>query len=333
MNNNRLIQFSFVVPLAIISLAICLSSCSPTLAQERKEPMQEATPGEYPNPNRGGRASRGGSKLESAGSPVDGKKSNRKANPKPKKEKTKRTKKKKREDIEFPEDNDLPLLVMDISGGFFVPQAGFTPTPSLRVFADGRVLTGNKSPKVVPTEGQVSVERIESLVKFAVEECNFFEIDTEKVKEEMDATGKEVLVMDAGTTLFEIHLKNRGINTVGVYALPYSAKRFHEIPELSSLVKLQAKCKQIMAEVNLGSPEEAASVVQFANIGLANESDVAPEFTLEHLQYAERFVDGKMTAMFSQTFNSRRHGSQIAVATYTETAEGVPDIVVRVDAN
>ncbi len=230
--------------------------------------------------------------------------------------------------IEFAEDASQPVLVMDVVGGFRMKSPdGFEPTPMLQIFSDGRVLTGRKSPLVKEVKGQLDLVDLQSLLVFVSDDCRFFDITSEMVKSDLEAN-RIGRIMDAGTTEVTVNLKEHS-NRVGVYALPNVAGKFANVPSVGSMIAITSRCRRVISMTRLGSEKEAMNALQSVNKSVANEESDVPEFTLNNLQYAEQFVDGRRTATFVQEFTDGEK-NMMAHATYQIDAKGIDSATLSV---
>lgn len=230
--------------------------------------------------------------------------------------------------VAFPEDAKTPVLIMDVVGGFRakLPE-GFEPTPALQIYADGRIVTGRKSDLVKEVEGTIDLVELKSLLVFIANDCHFFELTSDSVKEDIESK-QAVRIMDAGTTKVEVKLKDHS-NSVEVYALPYTAEKFSDVASVASLIAISSRCRQLIAKTRLGSAEEAEAALNAVNKSLATKSAKAPEFTMKHLQFAERFADERRTATFVNNFADGNR-QMMAYATFQVDAKGEDSTVVDV---
>ncbi len=210
---------------------------------------------------------------------------------------------------------------MDMVGGFRVkPPAGFEPSPMLQVFSDGRVLTGRKSPLVKEVEGQLDLVDLQSLLVFVADDCRFFDITSEMLKADLDAN-RIGRTMDAGTTMFAVNLKEHS-NSISVYALPTLAGKFANVPSVGSMIAIASRCRRVISRTRLGTEKDAMVALQSVNKSIADQDSAVPEFTLENLQFAEQFVDGRRSATFVQEFADGQK-NMMAYATYQIDSKGV----------
>ncbi|QEG22162.1 hypothetical protein [Mariniblastus fucicola] len=206
-------------------------------------------------------------------------------------------------EVRMPEDVNTPVLVMDFTGGYRMKLPdGFEPTPNLQIFPDGRVLTGRNTNLVKEVEGQMDLVELQALLAFIADDCRFFDITSESIKADI-AAKRKFMMMDAATTKLEVNLRDHS-NTVEVYALPQVADKFSDVPSVASMVAIASRCRRIIAETRVGSDEEAEASLTSVNEALLKQKVKAPEFTLEHLQAAEQYVDGRRTISFAQNFTA-----------------------------
>lgn len=217
-------------------------------------------------------------------------------------------------------DDGGPVLVMDTIGGYRMRLPdGFEPTPMLQIFADGRVLTGRKSNLVKEVEGHMDLVELKSLLVFIGDDCRFFDITSDSLQSDLD-DNRVARIMDAPTTRFQVHLKSHD-NEVQVYALPHVAGTYSDVDSVASMVAMASRCRRIIASIRLGSDDESDAALAAINNSLAEKDPDAPEYSLDNLQSAEQFVDGRRTATFVQTYRNMDK-TMIAYATFQVSAEG-----------
>lgn len=226
--------------------------------------------------------------------------------------------------VRMPDDAKKPVLVLDIVGGFRMKEpAGFEPTPMLQIFSDGRVLTGRKSNLVKEVEGQIDLVDLQQLLVFASDDSRFFDLTSEMLKSDIEAN-RVAKLMDAPTTELEINLKGHS-NKVSAYGLPFTPGKLADVPSVSAMLGILSRCKRIVALTRLGSGEEAQTAVAAVNKALTEKSADAPKFTLDNLQSAEQFVDGRSTASFVQSFEANGK-SMMAYAMLQKNSDGKESI-------
>jgi hypothetical protein len=231
--------------------------------------------------------------------------------------------------LEFADDATTPVLVMDFTGGFRAANPdGFVETPALQVFSDGRVLTGRKSPLVKEVEGRIDPVELKGLLAYVVDDCRFFDWNSEDIKKEIAAKSMGRM-MDAGTTEFTVNLKDDQ-HEISVYGLSVAAGNVATIPSVASMVAVSSRCRRVAAMIRIGSLEEATVALQAINKSLAKEHPGVAEFTLEHIRHAEQFVDGRRSATFLHELPEVGGVRKMAFGTYELSSEGKSSVVVSV---
>ena len=231
-------------------------------------------------------------------------------------------------EVKFPKDASVPVLVMDVVGGFRMKTPeGFSPTPMVQIFADGRIATGRKSDTVKEVEGQIDLVDLKSLLVFIVDECHFFKITSESVKADL-AKKRVGKIMDAGTTQITVTLRD-GSNAVEVYAMPHIAGQFSDVASVASMIAIASRCRHLIAKIKLGSDDEAAASLSAVNKALSKKSAGAPKFTMANLQSAEQYVDGRRTASFVNNFADKQK-QMLAYAIIQVDTKGKETVVVDV---
>ena len=166
--------------------------------------------------------------------------------------------------IKFPTGKDEPVIVLKFSGGFRAPDPiGFTPSPYLRVYADGRVVTGQNEPKQPIFEVKLDPAEVEKFAAFIVNEQKFLELDSKQIAARIAAMPDRLQIADAPTT--EITLTTeKGSHTCAVYALGLAAREMKSIAEVSRLAKIEGRLKAWHCLATLGL-EQADKLTAEAN--------------------------------------------------------------------
>ena len=230
--------------------------------------------------------------------------------------------------VRMPKDADTPVLVLDSVGGFRVQDpAGFEPTPMLQIFSDGRVLTGRKSNQVSEVEGQMDLVDLQNLLVFISDDSRFFDLTSEMLKSDIDAN-QMIKMMDAPTTELLVNLKDHS-NKVQVYGLPFAAGKFDDVPSVAAMVAIVSRCKKLVATTRLGTEKEAGEAVAGINKALSEKFPNAEEFTLDDLQNAEQFTDGRRSSTFVNNFTADGK-TMLAYATRELDSKGKESVNVDV---
>ncbi len=190
--------------------------------------------------------------------------------------------------IRFPIDKEQPVIVMNYTGGFRAPDpVGFTPTPFLRVYADGRVVTGQNAPKQPTFELKLDPAEIQKLADFMINQHQFNAMETKRIAAKIKAIPDRMQIADAPTT--EITLTTEeGSHTCAVYALGLAASQMKSIDEIGHLSKIEGRLKSLQCVATLGV-EQADSLTGEANkFLLANHPELKLQITREDLRWVNR---------------------------------------------
>ncbi len=166
--------------------------------------------------------------------------------------------------IQLPMDTDHLVFEFDTLGGFRVATPpSFEPTPALRVYADGRVVTGSSSPTIVGGEGTITDTELKRFLNLVVNKERFYEMSSAGIKEKM-TSAVVPMMMDGATSKFTIDLP-KGTHSVEIYALNLAAKHFAHVSEIQQLVAIEKQCRQLIARINLGDPELTKQLLRAVN--------------------------------------------------------------------
>lgn len=204
--------------------------------------------------------------------------------------------------IQLPMDPEDPVFEFDSFGGYrMATPADFEPTPSLQVFADGKIVTGGHNPTVKSYSRHLSEAELNQFLHFVVNRNGFYEIHTAELKDRMAGTGKELFIADSPTSRFTINLQ-RGANSVEIYALSFAARTFEEVEEVRKLLEIQRRCQQLIATCHLGDQQQTENLLGKINQQLKEEYPDVPEIQSADVRFATRFTDGKFQSSFRKSF-------------------------------
>lgn len=188
-------------------------------------------------------------------------------------------------DFELPNDNSVPVLTFDYSGGFRMrPPAGFVKKPRLQIFPDGRVLKSPNGPDLPSSEMKLTDEQFQKLLNRFVNELKFYEIRQDDIAEQIRKTGEKILIADATNVDVTMNL-GKGRHSVSVYAVPFVHRQFPDIEPLANLSKIEKECQRLVAVCDLGGYEKLAAVIKSVNEKIKAENPKLKEVTEEKLLY------------------------------------------------
>ena len=204
------------------------------------------------------------------------------------------------QDIEIPSDPNTVILTYNTKGGNRVPTpADFEPTPLVRVFANGMIITGRHNPKRPELEFQLGKEQLEELLQFVVNEKGLSKMTTQGLKDQIEASGKKARVSDAPTDIFSLNLAN-GKHEVEFYGLQFLRHTHKDIEDIQSLVAIRDKMMFLHARAALGTQEEVDQLVKDLTKAFAKRFSEGEALTLDDLKNASVNKDGSIQAQFSR---------------------------------
>ncbi len=204
--------------------------------------------------------------------------------------------------IQMPMDPADPVLEYDASGGFRMAlPAGFVATPILRVYSDGKVVTGGASSGTKSCEAKLSEDQLNQLLHWIVNEKKFYEIDEDKIKNQLMESANPMLVADAATSQFKLNLQ-RGTHSASVYALRMMAPKVKEISEMQTLLALQERCQLLVAKTIIGDDEEQRVLLKAVNAEFAKLHPNHNRFLASDIMFATRYDDGRFRVSLRKTF-------------------------------
>lgn len=201
--------------------------------------------------------------------------------------------------LKLPTSETAAVFEMEFSGGFRRPDpAGWVKKPYLQVFADGRVVNNPNSPQLQAYEFKLKPEQLRNFLKQVVIDNKFYEIDTDKIKQEMAATGQRVLIADAPSLSISMELA-QGSHQTRVYALSSVAKQHPKIKGLQQLEKIQRLGRQLVYTATAGGYDQVEKALKKVNQQLKEKG--LDLMTLDEL-YTCRQKDGVLTINFNRKY-------------------------------
>ncbi len=233
--------------------------------------------------------------------------------------------------IQLPMDRDAPVFVYDVTGGFrMVNPDQFKSTPMLTIYADGKVVTGSSIPGVEHCQQKWTESELNQFLHWVVNRQKLYEITTAGIKQEMAESGQNLRITDAGTSEFKVNLQ-RGSHTVQIYALFAMAPRYENIESLQRMLEIENRCKQLIAQTNLGTGKDVEEMLVAINKKLKTlQPDFAP-IDIADVRYATRYVGGKLQANFEKSYPASDDSqAQTASVRFVQNGkESTPDISIR----
>jgi hypothetical protein len=221
-------------------------------------------------------------------------------------------------------DPDVVVLQLAYSGGLRAePPEGFEPSPRLRVFADGRVITGQNRPDQVVHEIRLGEEQLLAELAKVVERERFFELDQAALSTAIAETGRRIMLADGVRSRIAVRLDDRA-HEVEMYAVRFCADEYPEVAGLQQLCRIELACLRLAALAAVGGPER----LQFCLTHVQENIDAAGgqwRITADHLSGATDLPDGGMQVRFAIPANSGESGVIAGCSVEVELdAEGQP---------
>ncbi len=200
--------------------------------------------------------------------------------------------------VKLPMEPEVVVFQLEYSGGFRAPlPKDFEPTPRLRIFADGRVVTGQNRPDLPVYEIRLNDRQLNELVSEIVNRYDFFSLDASEIKRQIAETGRRILIADVATSTLTVHLADRE-HSVALYAVQYCADAFPEIESVQRMADIELLAIRWCSIAEIGGPEILEELVQETNLELQKITD---EFSVAQsdLTRARRQPDGSIEARFT----------------------------------
>jgi len=207
---------------------------------------------------------------------------------------------KKIHSIKLPDDPDTVILTYNSKGGYRMPTpVGFQPTPLVRVFASGKVVIGRNTPDTPELEFVLNKTELAKLLEFVVNEKRILDITTEGLKQQIEASGKEVLVADAPTDQFLVNLP-KAQHDVEMYGLLFLRSTYQNIEDVQSLAAIREKLMFLRSRAALGSQEDVDRLMEEMTQEFKKRFPNSDPLILDDLVNASINKDGSVQAQFAR---------------------------------
>lgn len=146
----------------------------------------------------------------------------------------------------LPGDPATIVISLDYRGGFTLPRR--SDAPHLVVYADRRVVVSDPFGGKAPLRDTVSARSFPDFLRFAIEEHDFFAIDSEELATAIRAAADRrggVKITDAPTTVIRIRTQEQD-HEVRCYALEQYAEMFPDILPLADLHAIERRLARFM---------------------------------------------------------------------------------------
>lgn len=201
------------------------------------------------------------------------------------------TQEKQLKEYPLPAEADSIVLSLEYGGGLPMPQQPkFTPTPQVRVQADGRVITGGSSPKAPIVELQLSPNELQELLREIIETDRLLEIKPGEIDKAIKETGQRIMIADAPTTTLTVRLADREVQ-LRQYASRMIRRQYLEVESLQRFVSSENRLKRLQGMALLGGRTAMLELLAAVNEAVGAKSAELPPMDPESLEFVNR--DGK----------------------------------------
>lgn len=196
-------------------------------------------------------------------------------------------------DIKLREDPKSAVITYDQSGGRL---RRVKQEPVMIIRADGTVIVGDPYGRGTGCESKLTARELQDLLKFALNEKEFFKFDADKVKQEiadeMKNKGVGIRVGDGST--ITIRIQADGKDHEGKYYAPNAFAGAHpKIKSLGQFRDLHEKLQRVQLAATVGGPPVIEKDLKLANEALLKEYPKAPPLTADDLFQASKGNDPK----------------------------------------
>ena len=201
--------------------------------------------------------------------------------------------------IELPESETTAVFTMEFSGGLLRPGAEASARrPFLQVFADGRVVTPKVFGDGEVNEFQLNPEQLQDFLNQVVNENQFYELDTDKIKEQIAAAGPIAIIADAPTLELSMELP-RGTHAVNAYTPKSTSKQLPKVESVKQIADIEDLGRQLSLVANAGGYEKLERALTKVNEQLKEKG--LDLMTVNEL-YTCREKDGILTINFNRKY-------------------------------
>jgi|GEM_PF-5612596 len=198
----------------------------------------------------------------------------------------------------LPMNPETVVFQLAFTGGYRMrTPEGFQPSPRLRIYADGRVVTGQNRPDQEVFEMRLADGKLLEFLKQVVNEFDLFSIDSGEIREAIQATGRPISIIDVPSTEVVVRLADKE-HSISVFASGFCASAYPEIEALQRLVKIEKLAQRFVTIAQLGGPEILDSIIEFGNTEMARGKHSELKLDLENLDSSRRIDKNKFEARF-----------------------------------
>lgn len=208
----------------------------------------------------------------------------------------------KANEYKLPEDPTAVVLALQYGGGLPMPQQqAFTPTPLVRVTANGKVTTGGSSPRAPVVELQLSAAQLQTLLAELLEQDRLFEIKPGEIAAAIQETGQPIMIADAPATTITIRLADREWE-LKQYASRMIKRQYPTVEALQRFVSAEDRLRRLQGVALLGGMEELQTMLSAVNEAIGAKSADLPVLGPECLEFVNRDAQGKLSVTWVKEY-------------------------------
>ena len=200
--------------------------------------------------------------------------------------------------VKLPESETTAVFKMEFSGGFSGPLPKTPREPFLQIFADGRVVAPPNLPDGEPNEFQMTPEQLQTFLKQVVNDNKFYELDTDKIKEDVAAAGPAAVIADAPTLKISMDLP-RGTHSVSAYTPRSTANQLTKVKSIKHVANIEDLGRKLTLVAKVGGYEKVEDALSKVNEQLKEKG--LDLMTMNEL-YTCKEKDGILTINFNRKY-------------------------------
>ena len=200
--------------------------------------------------------------------------------------------------IELPESESTAVFTMKFAGGYRGALPDTPREPHLQIFADGRVVTPSEAPGGTPSEIKLTPKQLQDFLEQVVNKNRFYDLGTEKIKEDIEAAAPIARIADAPTLEVLMDLP-RGAHAVSVYTPKSVAKQLPKVKSIQQIAKIKELGDQLFLVTRAGGYEKVERALSKVNKQLKERG--LDLMTLNEL-YTCRTKDDILTINFNRKY-------------------------------
>jgi hypothetical protein len=201
--------------------------------------------------------------------------------------------------IPLPQDKNAAVVTLDFRGGYPLPRGN--SRPRFTIFADGRIRVVDASGETSALETKMSVEELQELLRFVIDDHKFFEFDetiaVREVSEEAKKSGFQFSMADGISTVITIRTAERE-HKAQFYALYDNVLAYPDARLLANLAAVEERLSHLKNVVEAGGIERVSAALKIANEHLRTAYPAVPAVTEDDFLYAKHSRSNPETFVF-----------------------------------